>query len=269
MMVSGPTAVSGNSLIQFRPDPGEPAARLKAPETQTALLVTAQEQRNETRLRSQAIARGDDIVFSNRTFTLGVGNLSPIYNGGLTTVSTRSDANGFAPDNPPSASANETSQTEDEPVEQDARAIPEDPEEAVQPSEEELQREEQSLDNDESRLERNLTRAQVEQEQAIQSADPVQFQQAQRDEAQLEREQETLDREKRRNELDQAEQRLQGFLEDASGALQDSANAAAGVLDVLFGLNAPTVADSSAPAPALAPAGGGSPGFFAGAPRVG
>ena len=266
-MVSGPTAISGNSLIQFRPDPGEPAARLKAPETQTALLVTAQEQRNETRLRAQAIARGDDIIFSNRSFTLGVGNLSPIYNGGLTTVTTRSDANGFAPDNPPAASANEARQTEADPVEEEARALPEDPEDAVQPSEEELQREEITLDNDQSRLERSLTRAQVEQEQAIQGSDPVQFQQAQRDQAQLEREQQQLEREKRQNELDQAEQQLQALLENAGGAVQDSANAAAGVLDVLFGFSNPTASESSAPDPTLAP--GGGPGFFASAPRLG
>ncbi len=265
-MVSGPSAISGNSLIQFRPDPGEPAARLKAPETQTALLVTAQEQRNETRLRAQAVARGDDIVFSNRSFTLGVGNLSPIFNGGLTTVTTRSDPNGFRPDIQPTASSNETEPTEDEPVEQEARAVPEDPEEATQPSEEELQREELTLDNEESRLERNLTRAQVEQEEAIQSADPVQFQQAEREQAQLERDQQELDREKSQNELEQLEQRLENFLDDAGDAIQGSADAAAGVLDVLFGLSNQNTLDTTAPVPALGNNGG--PGFFASAPRV-
>ncbi|MBZ0258837.1 CCDC90 family protein [bacterium] len=267
-MVSGPSALSGNSLIRYRPDPGEPAARLTAPETQTALLVTSQEQRNETRLRAQAIARGDDVVFSNRTFTLGVGNYSPIYNGGLTTVSTRSDANGFAPDSVPVATAtDEPSQTEDEPVEEEARAVPEDPQEAAEPTEEELQQEQQNLDNEESRLERNLTRAQLEQDQALQSADGVQYQQAERDQAQIEREQDDLDREKRQNELDQIDQRLQDSLDTATSALLGSANAASGVLDILFGLNSPTTIANTAPTPALA--GNGGPGFYAGAARLG
>lgn len=265
-MVSGPTALSGNSLIRYRPDPGEPAARLKAPETQTALLVTSQEQRNETRLRAQAIARGDDVVFSNRTFTLGVGNYSPIYNGGLTTVSTRADANGFAPDSVPVATATDgPSQTEDESVEEEARAVP--AQEAAKPTEEELQQEQQNLDNEESRLERNLARAQLEQDQALQSADGVQYQQAERDQAQIEREQDDLDREKRQNELDQIDQRLQDSLDTATGALLGSANTASGVLDILFGLNAPTTIANTAPTPALA--GNGGPGFYAGAARLG
>ena len=39
--------------------------------------MTAQEQRNETRLRLQALARGEDVIYSNRTFTLGLQRSQP------------------------------------------------------------------------------------------------------------------------------------------------------------------------------------------------
>ncbi|HQO34659.1 MAG TPA: hypothetical protein PLG59_08365 [bacterium] len=75
--------------IRFTPDPGEPAVDVTATPQQTALLVTAQEQRNETRLRTQALLRGEDVLYSHRTFTLGNRNGYPVYNAGLTTVVSR------------------------------------------------------------------------------------------------------------------------------------------------------------------------------------
>lgn len=277
-MVSGPSAIGPPPVIRFRPDPGEPAARVAAPETQTAALVTAQEQRNETRLRNQALARGEDILFSNRTFNLALGNISPVYSGGLTTVVTRPDANGFAPDNAIAVPGQGERTTEAEesqggsPVEDEARAVPENPEDATEPTEEELEREDQTLSNEESRIERNLTRAQLEQDRALEQADGVQFAQAQREETQLEREQEEVAQEQRDIELERLQRQLNNILETADDAIQGSLNAASGVLDVLFGLGreetpAPAPAAAGAAAPDLSQAPGG-PGFFASSPRI-
>ena len=66
------TASLQNPVLHYRLDPGEPGIRTSAPASQSALLVHAQEQRNETRLVRNAINRGEVVVDSSKTFTPGV-----------------------------------------------------------------------------------------------------------------------------------------------------------------------------------------------------
>lgn len=267
-MVSGPSPISAFTpapTVRFRPDPGEPAATLSAREQQTALLVSNQEQRNETRLRAQAVARGEDVLFSNRTFTIGVGDQSPVFNGGLTTVQTRTDSNGFVPDTilaPEDEEEESQLRVGEEDEEEPAAAFQDALANSTEPSEEELESEEQALDNEEARLERNLTRATLEQEEALQENDPVQFEQARREEQQLEREQEEIEDEQREVELERLEEQLEELVTATGGAIEDSANAALGIVGVLFGTNqdGDTSPDRSVNI--------GGPGFYARAPRI-
>ncbi|MBI1388965.1 MAG: hypothetical protein GC154_11005 [bacterium] len=275
-MVSAPSPIGSIPVVNYRPDPGEPAARLNAPQTQTAGLVTIQEQRNETRLRAQALARGEDIIYSNRTFTLGVGNVSPVYVGGLTTVVTQSDSNGFAPDfqpQPASASDNPINQAQqvqqtdsEKQSKQDQGLAPKDPEETAEPTKQELQQKKREIETDEQRLDRNLTLARLQQRDAIDRGDPAQFEQANRKENQLKREQEQVDRDKRENELKLLEKRSQTGASDTALPARNQGNGS-GVLDVLFGFNQPGRDQSGQPS-AAPRQGSGGPGFFSNGPRV-
>lgn len=267
-MVSGPTALSSTytppDQVRFRPDPGEPAVNLSAKEHNTAVLVHAQEQRNETRLRAQALARGEDILYSNRTFTLGLGSLSPVFNSGLATVVSRvSDSNipaitpnQAAEDEQANEAAEEGDDTQ-EPALSLRNPLVTDDEES-----QDIEREKQELDNEQARLERNLDIARLKQQQALQQGNPAQFEQARREEAELEREREEVDRDKREAELKEMELMLQEALEMSGGAIQQNANAAIGLLDALFGLDPEDDGQSTSD---QSPAG---PGFFARAPRL-
>ncbi len=239
-MVSGPTSVGGSSMVRFRPDPGEPAVRLAAPPEQTALLVASQEQRNETRLRSRAISRGEDVLYSNRTFTLGLGLSSPVYNGGLTTLVSRADSNGFLPDQVLAGAGNnqarETDEAEEE--EDDSAFSPQSLlKESDEPTEEELEQEEQELKNEDTRLSQNLARALMEQNRALENGDRVQLQQSRRKEQQLTREIENNEKEKREIELEKLEARMKDMHLSLGQAMEDNAAAAMGILDVMFGLD--------------------------------
>lgn len=251
-MVSGPSsnfsaAFNSTPTINFRPDPGEPAVRLSAREQETAGLVTLQEQRNETRLRSRAIARGDDFIYSNRTFDLQVGQSSPVFSGGLTTVLTRSDPNGSAPDNrfiPTQDNSSLAIQSHDEASETDSEQSteeenplePQSLEEANEQTEEELDAELQNLETEDSRLERNLNQARLEQELALETGNGPQIEAAAREEQQLEREQEEIEQEQRELELEKLAKQLEETLMQANQAITDNLAAAIGTLDVLFGL---------------------------------
>ncbi len=237
-MVSGPTAISGSPMVHFRPDPGEPAVRLAAPPQQTALLVASQEQRNETRLRSRSIAQGEDVLYSNRTFTLGLGSGSPVYNGGLTTVVTRPDNNGFLPDQTLRPVAEEESaaeETQSDEEDESSLAAQSLTEETNEKSEEEIEQEEQELENEDSRLNQNLTRAFMEQNRAIENGDIVQFEEARREQLQLTRELEENEKEQRELELEKLEAKMEEFQQITGEALEDNASSAMGILDVMFG----------------------------------
>ncbi|MEW6235954.1 MAG: hypothetical protein AB1656_11245 [Candidatus Omnitrophota bacterium] len=240
-MVNGPTAIGSSPQIHYRPDPGEPAVRLSAPPQQTAGLVTAQEQRNETRLRSRAIISGQDILYSKRTFTLSYGDGSPVYNAGLTTVVTRSDANGFLPDNPlqsADAQGNGGNGQEDGENVDAANGVQpaSNPQQALQPTEDELNQTKQDLENDDARLARNLARAQLEQGQAMQSGNPIQFEQAQRKQQEIARQLEENEKDKREVELDKMAVKMQDALDSAGADVEENGNTVAGMLDALFGL---------------------------------
>lgn len=251
-MVSGPGGVSSlqyqpQQQINFRPDPGEPAVRLSAPPQQTAGLVSSQEQRNETRLLLRALTEGDDVLYSKRTFTLGLGGNSPVFSAGLTTLVSRDDPNGFAPDQTIGAVASQAelrgSLEADTESEEEEEANPLSSEEETSPlfgaaeeDEDELESEETEIENEDQRVERNLSIAQLEQQQAVRNGDPVQAEQAERDLKRLEREAEEVDKEKKDNEQKQLELRLQELQGTANDAIEDTLEAALGVVGVLFGL---------------------------------
>lgn len=258
-MVSGPGGVSGfDSLafqpqqqIKFRPDPGEPAVRLSAPPSQTAGLVSAQEQRNETRLRTQALLQGNDVIFSKRTFTLGLGPNSPVFNAGLTTIQFREDENGFAPDtlvspvdNDDENQENTLAFPESEEDEEEETGLLADTEEDVSPledlaveDEEELESEETELDNEDQRLNRNLNLAQLEQDLALRSGDPTQVEETEREINRIEREIEETEQEKKENEQKQLEIRLEELQSTTNQAIEETLEAALGVIGVLFGID--------------------------------
>ncbi len=237
-MVFGPAGVMTQPMMRFRPDPGEPAVRLTARPHESAGLVTAQEQRNETRLRLQALARGEDIIYSNRTFTLGVSGVSPVYNAGLTTVVSRVDENGFAPDNLQNQAEEEDEQQVGQAEEETNNifeAIAPEETDPTQPSEEELQREELDLQNEDSRIERNLTRARLEKDQAAADRDPFDLEQTKREENRLARELEEIDREQRKVKLEKQAQQMEETQQTAANAINDNLAAASGLLNVMFG----------------------------------
>lgn len=191
-MVSGPTSIHSAPIMHFRPDPGEPAARLASPESQSAGLVTLQEQRNETRLRMRAMSQGEDIVYSNRTFSLGIGGSSPTVNGGLTTVVTKPDGNGYLPDSvfklqaPQNQEPRETEPTTFQQEEnQSSQSSAHNIQSAVQSTPEELEQKKQDIDSENRQLERNLLRAQLEKDRAYQNNNAVQAQQADRKQTNL------------------------------------------------------------------------------------
>lgn len=260
-MVSGPGGINSASFlpqqqIKFRPDPGEPAVRLSAPPSQTAGLVSSQEQRNETRLLLRALSKGDDVLYSKRTFTLGLTGSSPVYNAGLTTLVSREDPNGAAPDqvigpvtsqdelraSQEEESKQEEAQQEEEEETNPLNAAEENEEEtspvlgAAEEDEEELESEETEIENEDQRVDRNLTIAQLEQQQALRSGDPVQVEQTEREIKQLEREAEEVEKEKKENEQKQTEIRLKELQGTANQAIEDTLNAALGIIGVLFGL---------------------------------
>jgi hypothetical protein len=243
-MVIGPVGMQSMPVMHFKPDPGEPAVRLAATEAQSAGLVSTQEQRNETRLRMRAMAQGEDVLFTNRTFTLGVGDVSPTINGGLTTVVTRTDSNGFLPNSvyQPQAPSNDEMQAADESEETQVGFDPladssTDLQNAAQPSEDELEEQEQDLESEDQRLERNITMARMEMDRAIQSGNPTQIEETRREEAKLEREMDDNEKEKRSVELERLQQKMDDFQQDADQVLEQNLAAATGILDLFSGAN--------------------------------
>lgn len=241
-MVSGPTSISSAPVMHFRPDPGEPAARLSAKESQSAGLVTLQEQRNETRLRMRAMSQGEDIIFSQRTFSLGLGSNSPTVNGGLTTVVTKPDRNGFLPDTvyqpqaPQSNQSNSSEETDETtPESQTAEGTSEDIQSAAQPSKEELDQKKTDVESENRQLERNLLRAQLEKDRAYQNGDAVQAQQADQKQADLERKIEDNEEEKKKVEQEQALEESKDFQQNTGQILSENVAAASSVLGVLLG----------------------------------
>ena len=233
-MVSGPTSI-GNSvpIINYKPDPGEPAVRLSAPENRSAYLVINQELRNQNRLRAEALEKGEDIIYSNVSFHVTTGKNGPVFNSGLTTVVSKSKAqkesatytkpvqsgNGQS-----SESTNNTNQT---------NALTPNSLSQSKPAEKQLQQQKQKIDNEDARLERNLTEARLTKEQALTTGNPLQFQNAKQKENQIEQDKEDITKEKRKNDQEQAQIRMMVSNQQTDIS---PASPAQGLLDVMFGL---------------------------------
>ena len=161
-MVSGPTSLSSSPMMHYRPDPGEPAVRLSATPNQTAFLVVAQEERNEARLRTRALQNGDDILYTQKSFSLGVSGSGVVYNAGLTTVVSRphpqdhssSDKLNSANVGPGVNSASNPNRAENRAERQHIESTP-------------------NPANEDAQIDHNLTRANLEKSQVAQNGNPL------------------------------------------------------------------------------------------------
>ena len=217
-------------IIRFKPDPGEPAVDVTASPRQSAYLVTAQEQRNETRLRNRAILRGEQVLYSRRAFNQTYENGSVVYTGGLTTVVSRDRP--VSPFRQAQASR-QTPASEDEAAGA-VRAEDEGREsspakrfaaEAAQESEQDLAADKRELSIRKGDLENRKERAETRAARAADQGDPLQLRAAQREAKELERRAEMIDREQRKVEL----QRMEARRREAREAVGDlpSANPSA------------------------------------------
>lgn len=243
----------GSPDINFRPDPGEPAVRLSAPANQTALLVSAQELRNETRLRSRALANGDEVLFSNRTFTPGVEGGDSAIVAGLTSVTFREGANrpdiGLQDQVTISDEARdalvgnplETEGAGEDAENQTASPIEQAREEAEEDADPTAPREEKDIAEDEDIVEReregvqnDREEAEREEEDGQREGSPVAVQQARAEQARLDLEERELDRQERRLDVEKLASRLRELNEGIGTALTGNADAAAGPLAALY-----------------------------------
>ena len=237
-MVSGPAAIGSSvPVINYKPDPGEPAVRLSAPENRSAYLVINQELRNQNRLRQEALAKGEDIVYSNVSFHVSVGKNGPVFNSGLTTVVSK------APPQKESAIYSKPAQTGGNQATEAAAAnnqannkITANSPEQSKPPEKQLQQQKQKIDNEDARLERNLTEARLVKEQALDQGNPLQFQNAKQKENQIEQDKEDITKAKRKNEQEQVQARMMSSRQATGNSQNQAASPTQGMLDVMFGL---------------------------------
>lgn len=257
------TSQNGSSTVNFRPDPGEPAVRLSAPANQTALLVTAQELRNETRLRSRAIAQGDEILFTNRTFTQGGAGGDAAVVGGLTSLVFREGGNQpqVGPDGQDQISISEQARdalqgaqnegadstgelgAEEETDGQLASPLEEAREEGRpgQPRDDsEIQEDQEETDQRQDRVETDIQEAEEREEDALTNGSVLEAQQARAEQAQLQLEEREVERDKNQLELERLENRLQEANQNLTSTLEDNVRAAAGPLAALFGAGDPS-----------------------------
>lgn len=243
----GATSYNNSQVIRFQPDPGEPAVRLAAPANQSALLVTSQEQRNETRLRSQAVISGDQILFSNRTFTPSVVGGDQAITAGLTTIVTREGAN---QPNPEAAMAaqNDRSLTdrardvlEGNSEEEDQRTPAQDAlvKTADANQQNAIDRDADEVDRELDQVESDREEAESKESEAAAYGSPLEVQQSRAEQARLELEESQLEREKRQLDLERFGQRVQEANEDFASVLEGSLAAATGPLAALFGASDP------------------------------
>lgn len=221
-MAVDPIGMQGNDspTIRFRPDPGEPAVRLSAPANQTAQLVTGQEQRNETRLRSRALVKGDEVIFSRRSFTPGVEGGDMAVTSGLTTVSFREGANRpdaeFAPpqDGPqrplppppaetPGAANSEAAAGE----ESEASPLRETRGDPLASSDAQIARKEDDVDREKARVAIGVDRAEQREAEALRDGSVLEARQARAEKRRLELEKRQLDRQKSSLQVEKQAQR--------------------------------------------------------------
>ncbi len=224
--------------IRFQPDPGEPAVSVTATPRNTAYLVTAQEQRNETRLRNQALARGEDVLYSYRTFTFGYSNNSPIYSGGLTTVVSRSgkDNSLLHPEIQPAAqqqdnqSVGVASEEEEENTHPESIALQD-----TNKDEQDLQENRQDLRVQRARVTNQKERAENEANRAARQGDPVEYRQTQSEIRELDRRESEIRREERKVELQRFEKQLEETQQSLLHGIKENAGIAGRILGVRYG----------------------------------
>ena len=220
--------------IRFTPDPGEPAVDVTATPQQTALLVTAQEQRNETRLRTQALLRGEDVLYSHRTFTQGNRNGYPVYNAGLTTVVSRD-----RPDNPiiEAEQNRENRVAQEENGEEAEETSPQNEirAEAQGQSPQDLERDKLTLDVQQDRVENKKERTKRQIEQAMSEGNLTEALSAKRKVSELERKEERIDREKLKVEMDRLRKNLEGAQQTSGNAVLGNLGSAANLLGAQYG----------------------------------
>jgi len=202
------SAYSPPQVIRFKPDPGEPAVDVTASPRQTAYLVTAQEQRNETRLRNRAILRGEEIIYSRRTFTQTYQDGAVVFTGGLTTVVSRPRQTNpvhrlsAQPQDPGPEGAGMGSLQRGETAEEGSpvrqAAI-----QATEKTQQDLAQVERELSTEQGRVENRKERAEAQLHQAAVDGDVLQMQSAARKLNELERREDAIQREERKVELEQ------------------------------------------------------------------
>jgi hypothetical protein len=219
-------------MIRFKPDPGEPAVDVTASPRQSAYLVTAQEQRNETRLRNRAILRGEQVLYSRRAFNQTYENGSVVYTGGLTTVVSRDRQ--ASPLREAQASAQAPASKDEETKTGRAQEKAQEPSLAEQfaaqaagESEQDLAANTRELSIRKGDLENRKERAEARAARAADEGDTLQMQAAQREVNELERRGETIDREKRKVELQRLEERHKEAREAIGDVLAKNPGAAA------------------------------------------
>jgi hypothetical protein len=227
-------------VIRFKPDPGEPAVDVTASPRQTAYLVTAQEQRNETRLRNRAVLQGDEILYSRRTFHQTYQNGAVVYTGGLTTVVTRErrgnplheatvqrQGSGRQDTGVGAVQGEEESQ-HSSPMRQIAT-------DATKQTEQELAQYKRELSIQRVRVDNRRERAEAQLEQAVQDGDILQTQWAQREVDGLERREDAIKREEVKVEQERLQQRLEEAQSEVNTALPKDLGPAARSPGGLYG----------------------------------
>jgi len=222
--------------IRFTPDPGEPAVDVTATPRQTAFLVTAQEQRNETRLRTRALLRGEDVLYSHRTFTQGNRNGYPVYNAGLTTVVSRD-----RPANPIIEAEREQDRDNrvapERNTEKAEETSPQDKMRATAqgPNTQDIERDKRTLDIQQDRVENKKEQTERQLEQAMSEGDLIETLAAKRKVSELERKEERIDREKRKVELDRLRKNFESAQQTAGNAVSGNLGTVATLLGASYG----------------------------------
>ena len=236
-MVDPVSGVSvAHQFIRYRPDPGEPAVDVTASPRQSAYLVTAQEQRNETRLRNRAILRGEEVLYSHRTFTQGYQNGKAVYNGGLTTVVSRKrQTNPLIEAAAQNRENNKVQATPDAQETAQPSSIKDLLTEATEKDDQDIERDRQELNVQQGHIENRKERAAVDLKQAAEDGDLIQAQFAKQKMNELDRRENAIEREDNKMALEQFQSRLKDAQKLMQDAIQENAGAASKVLGVLYG----------------------------------
>lgn len=227
-------------VIRFKPDPGEPAVDVTASPRQTAYLVTAQEQRNETRLRNRVISRGEDILYSYRTFDQTYQDGSVVYTGGLTTVVSREHQasplrGSWTEPQEPGQENNEIGARRDDEESEKPSPAEQTAMQATEESERDLEEDKRELGIQRGRVENRKEHAEAQLEQAAEDRNALQVQVAERKVSELERREDAIEREERKVELERLQERLERTQDVIGSAVMKNLGTASKILGVPHG----------------------------------